>query len=149
MIPRHIHKVVDWHLRNANCIRATAFAEAEALRARAREQSVKPEVAIKGKGGHGDPVARQAELLAEADKIMREAPVWARIVEETGRHFAGHGQLGEFYRLYYAIGMEFGYIAEEMGVEKTTMYHWRDLIVTRAALLAIEAGLVHMTEISD
>ena len=36
MIPKHIAKIVEWHLKNANCIRANAFAEAEALRASMR-----------------------------------------------------------------------------------------------------------------
>ena len=65
MIPKRIHKIVEWHLRNANCIRANAFMEAEKLREMARAQSPQPEVSIKGKGGHGDRVARAAQLMAE------------------------------------------------------------------------------------
>lgn len=144
MIPRHIHKVVDWHLRNANCIRANAFAEAEALRAKAKERPAPPEVPIKGKGKTGDPVGREAQLLAEADRIQREAPLWSSVVEETRAHYAGIRSLGEFFRLYYAIGLDFGYVGMEMGVEKTTLYNWRDRIVTHAALLAMEKGLVSM-----
>lgn len=149
MIPKRIHKVVEWHLRNANCIRANAFAEAEQLRARAREQPTPPEVPIKGKGKTGDPVGRAAQLMAEADKIQREAPVWAQVVEETRAHYTQSATLGEFYRLYFAIGLDFPYIAQEMGVEKTTLYHWREQVVTHAAMLAIEKGLVRMSGNTD
>lgn len=149
MIPRHIHKVVEWHLRNANCIRANAFAEAEALRQKAETQSPAPEVPIKGKGGHGDQVARKAQLLAEADKILRDAPVWAAVVEETREFYAGVPSMAEFYRLYYAIGMDFVYIAQALGKEKTTLYNWRDKIVTHAALLALEKGLISIQKNTD
>lgn len=146
MIPKRIHNVVDWHLRNANSLRAHAFAEAESLRRKAREQPVQPEVPIKGKGGHGDQVARAAELLAEADKIQQQAPVWAAIAQRTQRHFDGLQGLGEFHRLYYGIGLDFACIAQEMSVEKTTLYHWREQVVTYAAMLAIEAGLVRVSD---
>lgn len=144
MIPRHISKVVEWHLRNANCIRANAFAEAEALRAKARDQGPTPEVPIKGKGKPGDPVGRVAQLLAEADRIQREAPKWAQVVETTREHYTATHRLKQFYTLYFSVGLDFGYIAQEMGVEKTTLYNWRDRIVTHAALLAVEAGLVRL-----
>ena len=149
MIPKRIHKIVEWHLRNANCIRANAFMEAEKLREMARAQSPQPEVSIKGKGGHGDRVARAAQLMAEADKIQREAPVWSAIVEETRAYYANVRSLGEFYRLYYSIGLDFAYVAQEMGVEKTTLYNWREQIVTHAALRAVEKGLVSMQENTD
>lgn len=149
MIPRHIHTVVEWHLRNANCIRANAFAEAEALRQKAETKSPAPEVPIKGKGGHGDQVARKAQLLAEAAKILEDVPVWAGVVEETREFYAGVPSMAEFYRLYYSIGLDFPYIAQTMGKEKTTLYNWRDKIVTRAALIAMEKGLITMQKNTD
>ena len=149
MIPKHIAKIVEWHLKNANCIRANAFAEAEALRAKARDQGQTPEVPIKGKGKPGDPVGRVAQLLAEADRIQRNAPIWAGVVERTRTHFAGQERIGRFYTLYYSIGLDFGYIAQEMHAEKTTLYNWRDRIVTHAALEAVGAGLVKLWENTD
>lgn len=149
MIQKRIFKVVDWHLRNANSLRAFAFVEAENLRKRAREQHVPPEVPIKGKGGHGDQVARAAELLAEADRIQKQAPIWAGVAAMTQEYYAGMANLGRFYQLYYSIGLDFPCIAQEMGVEKTTLYYWRDQVVTYAAMLAVEAGLVSMTKKTD
>lgn len=149
MLPKRIHKVVEWHLRNADCIRAMAFAEAEGLRQKANQQAPAPEVPIRGKGGHGDPAGRKAQLLAEADRITRQAPLWAEVVNKTRDCYADSGRMGDFFRLYYGSGLDYGFISRELGVEKTTLYDWREKIVTHAALLAVEKGLIHMAIQTD
>lgn len=149
MLPKRIHRVVEWHLRNAGCIRANAFAEAEALRQKASTQAPAPEVAIKGKGKHGDPTGRRAQLLAEADRIMRQAPRWEDVARRTETWCERSPSLRRFYGLYYHMGLDYGYIAREMQVEKTTLYDWREKIVAYAALLAVEKGLVRITKQTD
>lgn len=149
MLPKRIHRLVEWHLRNAGNIRANAFAEAEALRKKANTQPPAPEVPIKGKGKHGDATGRKAQLLAEADRIMRQAPMWEAVARDTEAWCARTPSLRRFYGLYYSMGLDYGYIAGEMRVEKTTLYDWREKIVAYAALLAVEKGLVRMPKTTD
>lgn len=149
ILPKRIMRVVEWHLCNASCIKAAAFADAEALRQKANQQAPAPEIPIRGKGGHGDPAGRKAQLLAEADRIIQQAPLWAEVVSRTREHYAGSGRMGEFCRLHYDMGMDYGYISKALGAEKTTLYDWREKIATHAALLAVEKGLVHMAKQTD
>lgn len=111
MLPKRIHRLVEWHLRNAGNIRANAFAEAEALRKKANTQPPAPEVPIKGKGKHGDATGRKAQLLAEADRIMRQAPMWEAVARDTEAWCARTPSLRRFYGLYYSMGLDYGYIA--------------------------------------
>ena len=144
IIPVRIRRGVEWHLKNANCIRAKAFADAEVLRNKAEEHKDN-ETGIRGKGGHSDRVSHAAICLAEADRILRQAPLWMDVVDETRAFYEGSKRLGEFYRLYYDVGASQDTIAQRMGVEKTTIYDWRTEIVTRAAMLALEKGLVKLS----
>lgn len=149
MLPKRIHRVVEWHLRNAGSIKANAFAEAEALRQKANTQPPAPEVPIKGKGRHGDTVGRKAQLLAEADRIMCQAPLWEAVARDTEAWCNRVPNMRRFYGLYYSMGLDYGYIAGAMQVEKTTLYDWREKIVAYAALLAVEKGLVRLTKPTD
>lgn len=136
---------MEWHLRNANCIRAQAFADAEKLRLKAQQSGGATETGIRGKGGHGDKTSHAAICLAEAERILKQAPMWLEVVEETRAFYEESKRLGEFYRLYYDVGASQDTIAARMGVEKTTIYDWRTEIVTRAAMLALEKGLVKIS----
>lgn len=144
VIPVRIRRGVEWHLRNANCIRAKAFADAEALMLKATANQGS-ETGIRGKGGHGDRTGNAAVCRAEAERILKQAPLWLEVVEETRAYYEESKRLGEFYRLYYEVGASQDTIAQRLGVEKTTIYDWRTEIVTRAAMLALEKGLVKLS----
>lgn len=95
----------------------------------------------KGQGYHSDPTAIKAMKLYKISKYTKDDKKWLEIVEQTMQKYKGTAK-GRLINLKY--GQELGKIriCQELNIERATYYNWRQEIVTYAALLAAQEGLI-------
>lgn len=136
LIDRKIYKKIEYYLYNYNEI----IKEIE---------QYKEDIALSGGreygevgGGqsyHSDPTAIKAIKLTSS-KIIEEEK-WLTIVEQTVKKYKGTAK-EYLIKLKYQQELKEARICQELNIERTTYYTWRQEIVTYAALVAAQEGLI-------
>jgi RinA family phage transcriptional activator len=92
-----------------------------------------------GQSYHSDPTAIKAIKLTS--KRITEDEKWLKIVEQTIRKFKGTTK-GILINLKYGKSYGEVKICRELNIERATYYNWRQEIVTYAAFVAAQEGLI-------
>jgi hypothetical protein len=117
--------------------------------------SRKPDMS--GGGGHAfisDSTAIRGVLLADRIKCItvmlgkqEEAILkpeeWLGVIGGTYNHFAG-SSIPDFMQRRYKDNQDWKQTCAELYIERDTYYKWRDNVVTYAALLAVQHGLIRV-----
>jgi len=108
-----------------------------------------------GGGGHcflSDPTANRATTLAdpirrvEVDgEIIKRPEDWIKIVEMTRRRYS-KTLMGEFIVRRYSRNEDVIKTCNEMAIDRSTYYNWREDIITFAAMACCQAGLMKVYE---
>jgi len=88
---------------------------------------------------HSDPTANKAIKLTRPDLIEKEK--WLKVIEDTIQHFQGT-EKGRLLQKKYFDQLGERHVCEELHIERTTYYRWREEIVIYIAMLAIQEGLI-------
>ncbi|NPV44819.1 MAG: DUF1492 domain-containing protein [Firmicutes bacterium] len=88
---------------------------------------------------HSDPTASKAVKLTRPDLVEKEK--WLKVIEGTIQHFQGT-EKGRLLQKKYFDQLGERYVCEELHIERTTYYRWREEIVVYTAMLAIQEGLI-------
>lgn len=92
-----------------------------------------------GQSYHSDPTAIKAIKLASSK--ITEDEKWLKIVEQTMKKYKGTAK--EFLiKLKCEKSLGEVRICRELNIERATYYNWRNEIVTYAALIAAQEGLI-------
>lgn len=142
ILARQTYKQVEWYLYNYHKIK--------------REVKISKEDIIEGGGrdlaewGGGisyrsDPTASKAVRLCKEEIVNYER--WLKVIEHVIKHYNGT-PLGLLLQKRYFD--EFGeiQICRELHIERSTYYRWREEIVTYAAMIAVQEGLIKISNIS-
>lgn len=145
-IPRRLYAHIEKKLRSRGrlCIHDARKEVALCKSDAAALQS--PAVGLIGsKGGISNRTQSAAVKIIHAEEQLDAALRWADVYAQLDRIFEGTPE-GEIAEMLYELGMTQAAVAKERGVDRQTINRLRDTYVTHAALLAVEAGLVAMSE---
>lgn len=149
MIPREVYDRVEDHLRRRTTAVERAAQRLQDVRQRAYSVSSRAPDAGGGKpSGKSDPVARAALSVERAKEDLRRAMAWADVCSRCDAMLRGT-QEGEAGILLYIEGLTQTDAADRLGVDRQTVRRYRDTYICHAALLAAEAGLIHMEDGTD
>jgi hypothetical protein len=97
-----------------------------------------------GKSRHGDPTAAKGTKLSSGNIYEREQ--WLSIVDDIVADFKGTDYEPLIQKRYFD---ELGptQICNELHIGRTTMFEWRDIVVSHGVNLAIAKGLVKYSDL--
>ena len=108
-----------------------------------------------GGGGHcyiSDPTAQKAIGLADPirrvdvdGETIRRPEDWLKVVAVTRQRFAGT-PMGELMERRYWRNETIVQTCMEMSIDRSTYYYWREDIITYAAMVCCQVGLMKVTE---
>lgn len=136
MLDRKIYRMIEYHLYHYFQIRQELEQEKwDIIESGGRD-------IIEYGGGisyHSDPTASKAVKLTRPDLVEKEK--WLKVIEGTIQHFQGT-EKGRLLQKKYFDQLGERHVCEELHIERTTYYRWREEIVVYTAMLAIQEGLI-------
>jgi len=90
---------------------------------------------------HSDPTATRAIKLTRPELVEKEK--WLKVVEGTIQHFQGTDK-GKLLQKKYFDELGEKHICQELFIDRSTYYNWRNEIVLYTALLAAQYGLIKL-----
>lgn len=140
VLDRKTYKQVEWYLYNYQSIRREVQeAKDEIVNAGGRDLS-------EWGGGtsyHSDPTASRAVKLCKKKIVNYEK--WLKVVELVIIHFLETDK-GKLLQKKYFDELGERQICDELHIERTTFYRWREEIVVYTAIIAIEERLIKISE---
>lgn len=142
VLERQTYKQVEWYLYNY-------------FRLRREVQEAKEDIVNSGGrdymeygGGQSyrsDPTASKAMRLCKDEITGYER--WLKVVEQVLKRYDGDPRGGLIQKKYFD---ELGEVqtCQELHIDRSTYYRWREDVVTYAAMLAIQEGLVKISSIA-
>ena len=142
ILARQTYKQIEWYLYNYHHLRREVRESKEnIIEAGGRDYSEYGG----GQAFRSDPTANKAMKLCKKDIIEYEK--WLKIIKHVIKHYNGT-PLGLLLQKRYFD--EFGeiQICRELHIERSTYYRWREEIVTYTAMIAVQEGLIKISNIS-
>lgn len=145
-IPRELYKTVEERLSARLNMTREAAEAVEKARSDASALKSPMQNRVGGRpSGTSDSVYIATEAILRAEALLRDAGKWEAVFTFLDSIFAGsqEGRIAE--ELYFTTPRRtMSDVAVSLGVDRQTVRRMRDTYVTRAALLAAEAGLVQI-----
>ncbi len=107
--------------------------------------------ATPGGGGvahRSDPTASKVLQIVQIEDQQAEAKRWVEVIEQVIRRYGRNPQdrlKGQLLELRYFAQMDEGYISQRLCIDRSTFYFWKAEIVTYAALIAAQHGLLKVS----
>jgi len=145
ILSRKIYKQIEWYLYNYYEIKR----EVQELKDEIIEGIEGRSYDISELGGgisyHSDPTALKTLKLCKKDIVDYEK--WLKIIDAVIKHFSGT-EKGRMLQKKYFDELGETHIRQELHIERTTYYRWREEIVIYTAMLAIQEGLIKLANIA-
>lgn len=142
VLERQTYKQVEWYLYNYHAVRwEVQEAKEDIINSGGRNYSEYGG----GQSYRSDPTAAKAMRLCKENILGYER--WLKVVESVLKRYDGQPQ-GDLIQKKYFDELGEVEICQELHIERTTYYRWREEIVLYAAMLAIQEGLIKINGVA-
>lgn len=133
---RKIYKTIEWHFYHYSEVKQQAERDREEILAAAS-------YAIETSGVRGTDTSDKTGNTVLRLEESRANAEWCAVVEATIERYRD-SPLGMLINMIYVEKLGIYRICDRMSVDRSTLYNWKEEIVTYAALKACEKNLINI-----